>query len=135
MPHVIRARGGLPVEPRLPCRGQVVRLLPHASSLRGRPSAGRTLPGPHHLLGESEADKQSLVDDENSPFFTAPHFDGHSSVLLRAKGRPAITYAELKEVIQDTRLSRASASRAKGLAPVLRPPEPAEIKPATACAK
>src|SRR3954468_14988097 len=32
----------------------------------------------------SEADKQALVQDEASPFFTTPHFDGHPSVLLRA---------------------------------------------------
>lgn len=30
----------------------------------------------------SEADKQALVHDSRSPFFTA-HFDGHPSVLLR----------------------------------------------------
>jgi hypothetical protein len=32
----------------------------------------------------SEADKQSLVQDPSSPFFTTAHFDGHLSVLLRA---------------------------------------------------
>lgn len=62
---------------------------------------------------ESDADKQSLVDDGNSPFFTTPHFNGHRSVLLRAKDLPAITYAELREVIQDAWLARASAARAK----------------------
>ena len=62
---------------------------------------------------ESDADKQSLVDDENSPFFTTPHFNGHRSVLLRAKDLPAITYTELREVIQDAWLARASAARAK----------------------
>ena len=62
---------------------------------------------------ESDADKQSLVDDENSPFFTTPHFNGHHSVLLRAKDLPAITYTELWEVIQDAWLARASTARAK----------------------
>ena len=62
---------------------------------------------------ESEADKRSLVDDEDSPFFTTPHFDGHRSVLLRAKDMPQVTYAELKDIIQDAWLSRASPSRAK----------------------
>ncbi len=33
---------------------------------------------------ESEADKQALVQDETSPFFTTVHFDRHPSVLLRA---------------------------------------------------
>jgi hypothetical protein len=62
---------------------------------------------------ESEADKQSLVDDENSPFFTTPHFNGHRSVLLRARDLPEVTYAELKEIVQDAWLARASPSRAK----------------------
>ena len=62
---------------------------------------------------ESDADKQSLVDDENSPFFTTPHFNGHRSVLLRAKDLSAITYTELKEIVQDAWLSRASPSRAR----------------------
>src|SRR6476646_9150569 len=33
---------------------------------------------------ESEAEKQALVQDRASPFFTTAHFDGHPSVLLRA---------------------------------------------------
>jgi hypothetical protein len=31
----------------------------------------------------SEEDKQALVLDESTPFFTTPHFNGHASVLLR----------------------------------------------------
>ena len=31
----------------------------------------------------SESDKQALVQDPGSPFFTTPHFDGHPSVLVR----------------------------------------------------
>jgi len=31
----------------------------------------------------SEAEKQALVQDDTSPFFTTAHFDGHLSVLLR----------------------------------------------------
>jgi hypothetical protein len=62
---------------------------------------------------ESDADKRALVDDANSPFFTTPHFDGHLSVLLRARDLPQVTYAELREVIQDAWLSRASLTRAR----------------------
>src|ERR1700733_5501567 len=61
----------------------------------------------------TEADKQSLVDDQHSPFFTTPPFKGHLSVLLRARDLPAISYAELREVIQDAWLARASPSRAR----------------------
>ena len=60
----------------------------------------------------SEDDKQALVQDEASPFFTTPHFKGHPSVLLRASRIAEISRRELTEVIQDAWLSRASARRA-----------------------
>ena len=61
---------------------------------------------------ESDADKQALVQDESSPFFTTPHFDGHPSVLLRASRLGELTRAELAEIVQDAWLSRASRRRA-----------------------
>jgi hypothetical protein len=60
----------------------------------------------------SEADKQALIQDEASPFFTTPHFDGHPSVLLRASHVGKLTRDELAELVQDAWLSRASARRA-----------------------
>jgi hypothetical protein len=60
----------------------------------------------------SEADKRSLADDPDSPFFTTAHFDGHPSVLARASRLGELSYAELAEVVQDAWLSRASARRA-----------------------
>ena len=72
---------------------------------------------------ESEADKQSLIDDQDTPFFTTPHFDGHPSVLIRERDLPALSHRELSEVIQDAWLARASTRRAtewlksRGLAP------------------
>jgi hypothetical protein len=64
------------------------------------------------LWVESEADKQALVQDETSPFFTTPHFDGHPSVLLRGARIGELSRAELAELVQDAWLSRASARRA-----------------------
>jgi hypothetical protein len=61
---------------------------------------------------ESEADKQALVQDETTPFFTTAHFDNHPSVLLRASQIGELTRTELAELIQDAWLSRASARRA-----------------------
>ena len=60
----------------------------------------------------SEADKQALVQDESSPFFTTQHFDGHLSVLLRASRVGELTVEEIAELVQDAWLSRASARRA-----------------------
>jgi hypothetical protein len=59
-----------------------------------------------------EAEKRALVDDEESPFFTTSHFDGHLSVLVRGKDLPELSRAELAEVVQDAWLCRASGRRA-----------------------
>jgi hypothetical protein len=60
----------------------------------------------------SEQDKQALVLDDRSPFFTTPHFNGHRSVLLRASRIGELTRQELAEVVQDAWLSRVSPRRA-----------------------
>lgn len=61
---------------------------------------------------ESQSEKHSLINAPGSPFFTTDHFNGHDSVLIRERDLEAITYEELKEIIQDAWLSRASARRA-----------------------
>jgi hypothetical protein len=61
----------------------------------------------------TEDDKQALVQDPSSPFFTTPHFDGHPSVLLRASRVGELSRQELTEIVQDAWLSRASARRAR----------------------
>ena len=58
-----------------------------------------------------ESDKQAMVQDENTPYFTTPHFDGHPSVLVRASRIGELSYDELAEVIEDAWLSRASNRR------------------------
>ena len=60
----------------------------------------------------SECDKQALVQDRGSPFFTTPHFDGHPSVLVRASQIGALPVQELAELIQDAWLARVSPTRA-----------------------
>ena len=56
---------------------------------------------------ESEEDKQALVLDESTPFFSTPHFDGHPSVLLRGSRIGELSLEELTEVVQDAWLARA----------------------------
>jgi hypothetical protein len=61
----------------------------------------------------SPLEKEALVKDPTSPFFTTPHFDGHLSVLLRAGRVGELTRQELAEIIEDAWLSRASPTRAE----------------------
>src|SRR3954449_6763720 len=62
---------------------------------------------------ESEADKLALVQDETTPYFTTDHFRSHRSVLLRASRIGELTLSEVRELVQDAWLSRASARRCK----------------------
>ena len=76
------------------------------------PDTGERYPDVIVFWVGSEADKQAMVQDEESPFFTTRHFDGHLSVLLRASRVGELSLTELTEVIQDAWLSRASRRRA-----------------------
>jgi len=55
----------------------------------------------------SEEDKQALVLDESTPFFTTPHFNGHPSVLIRGSRIGELDRDELAETIYDAWLARA----------------------------
>ena len=76
------------------------------------PETGERYPDVIVFWVPSESDKQAMVQDETSPFFTTSHFDGHPSVLLRASRVGELTVQELTEVVQDAWLSRASSRRA-----------------------
>jgi hypothetical protein len=60
-----------------------------------------------------EAEKQALVQDPSTPFFTTPHFDGHPTVLLRGGRVAELSHRELTEIVQDAWLSQASPRRAE----------------------
>lgn len=92
-------------------------------------ATGERLPDVIVFWVESEADKQALVQDETTPFFTTPHFDGHNSVLVQASRLGEITRQELAELVQDAWLTQTSARRraawlaAHGSTPI---PDPAD---------
>ena len=76
------------------------------------PDTGERYPDVIMFWATSEADKQALVQDPESPFFTTAHFDGHPSVLVRASRIGELTVTELTEVVQDAWIARASSARA-----------------------
>lgn len=55
----------------------------------------------------SEDDKRALVEDDATPFFTTPHFDGYPAVLVRASRLAELTRDEVAEVVADAWLARA----------------------------
>ena len=60
----------------------------------------------------SESDKQALVQDEASPFFTTSQFRRPSVGAAAASRIGELTRQELAELVQDAWLSRASPRRA-----------------------
>lgn len=77
------------------------------------PDTGERYPDVIVFWVPSDDDKLAMVQDQASPFFTTPHFNGHRSVLLRGCRIGELSLRELTEVVQDAWLSRASARRAK----------------------
>ena len=59
----------------------------------------------------SEDDKQALVQDLTSPWFTTAHFDGHPSVLVLGSRLGELDRGELVEVVQEAWVARASPRR------------------------
>ena len=75
------------------------------------PETGERYPDVIVFWVESESDKQALVTDPATPFFTTAHFDGHPSVLVRASRVGELTRQEVTELVQDAWLSQASNRR------------------------
>lgn len=75
------------------------------------PVTGEAYPDVIVIWVESDADKQALIQDPTTPFFTTDHFTGHLSVLVREADLHTISASELTEVLQDAWLSRASNRR------------------------
>ena len=55
----------------------------------------------------SDLEKEAILADASLPFFTTPHFDGHSSVLVRASRIGEMSRDELAGFVEGAWLSRA----------------------------
>jgi hypothetical protein len=58
-----------------------------------------------------QGDKEALVQDPSTPYFTTPHFNGHPSVLVRASRLGEVTRDEIVELVQEAWLAQASKTR------------------------
>ncbi|MGD9515232.1 MmcQ/YjbR family DNA-binding protein, partial [Mycolicibacterium sp.] len=112
MPHVTRVEGPKAGNPIYQVGGKsfVFFRTPRPDALD--PDTGERYPDVIVIWVESEDDKLALTQDPDSPFFTTDHFDGHPSVLVRASRLGEVGVTELRELIQDAWLSRASKRRA-----------------------
>ena len=60
-----------------------------------------------------QAEKELVLADETLPFFTTPHFNGHTSVLLRESRVGELDRDQLAEFVYDAWLARAGKRAAK----------------------
>lgn len=56
---------------------------------------------------ESPQEKEAMVSDDSTPYFTTAHFEGHPSVLLHGSRLAEINRDELAEVVTAAWLARA----------------------------
>lgn len=55
----------------------------------------------------SELEKEAILADASLPFFTTPHFEGHSSILLRGSRVGELSRDELASFVEGAWLARA----------------------------
>ena len=55
----------------------------------------------------TEVQKRALVEDDGTPFFTIPHFDGYSAVLVQQSRLGELSRQELEEIITDAWATKA----------------------------
>ena len=113
MPHVTRVEGPKAGNPIYQVGGKSFVFFRTPRPDAFDPDTGQKYDDVIVIWVESEDDKLALTQDPASPFFTTDHFNGHLSVLVRASRLDEVSVTELRELIQDAWLSRASKRRAE----------------------
>jgi hypothetical protein len=86
-------------------RGFVLYRAPHKTAVD--PETGEMYDDLVVIVTPSEAEKQALVEDDATPFFTIDHFNDHNAVLVRQSRLGELSRQELVEVITDAWAARA----------------------------
>lgn len=92
-------------------RGFLLYRMPHKTAVD--PDTGEMYDDLLVIITPGPAEKQALVDDPATPFFTIDHFKGFNAVLLQQSRLGEIGRAELAEVITDAWAARAPKSLVK----------------------
>lgn len=86
-------------------RGFVLYRAPHKTAVD--PDTGEMYDDLVVIVTPTEAEKQALVEDDTTPFFTIDHFNGYNAVLVRQSRLDELSRQELVEVITDAWAARA----------------------------
>ena len=65
------------------------------------------------IVTPTEADKQALVEDDATPFFTIDHFNGFNAVLVQQSRLGELSRQELVEVITEAWAAKAPKKLAR----------------------
>lgn len=92
-------------------RGFLLYRMPHKTAID--PETGEMYDDLLVIITPGPAEKQALVDDPATPFFTIDHFKSFNAVLVQQSRLGEIGRAELAEVITDAWATRAPKSLVK----------------------
>ena len=88
-------------------KGFVLYRSPHRTALD--PETGEMYDDLVVIQTPTAAEKQALVDDPGTPFFTIDHFRSTDAVLVQLSRLPELDVDELREIITDAWAKRAPA--------------------------
>lgn len=86
-------------------RGFVLYRAPHKSAVD--PATGEMYDDLVVIITPTAVEKQALVEDESTPFFTIDHFKGFNAVLVQQSRLGEVDRDELVEIITDAWAARA----------------------------
>ena len=89
-------------------KGFLLYRMPHKTAID--PDTGEMYDDLVVIITPGAAEKQALVDDAATPFFTIDHFKNFNAVLVQQSRLGEITRAELAEIITDAWATRAPKS-------------------------
>ena len=86
-------------------KGFVLYRAPHTNAID--PATGEMYDDLLVIMTPTEVEKNALVEDEATPFFTIPHFKGYSAVLVQQSRLGELSREELEEIITDAWATKA----------------------------
>ena len=92
-------------------KGFLLHRMPHKTAVD--PETGEMYDDLVVIITPTAAEKQALVDDPETPFFTIDHFRSFNAVLVQQSRLGELTRAELAEIITDAWATRAPKSLVK----------------------
>jgi hypothetical protein len=86
-------------------KGFLIYRAPHKTAID--PETGEMYDDLVVIMTPTEVEKRVLVEDESSPFFTVPHFNGYNAVLVQESRLGELSRQELEEIIADAWATKA----------------------------